>query len=181
MALTAAAILVVLGLVIAGTFSAAQPGGTAAHQNHSSASCLAELATAGQAIPMPTPTRLTVTLHLRGGYELTPAPPSYQPGSPASAAWAALSKESGATYRLYLGTFVVPDGLSGSSYNGVVAWVEVGQNIAGMTNAPGARHGSCKFFSAFDVFNATTGRDVFGFGTAKVVVHGTEVGRVAAT
>jgi len=153
-----AVVLVVIGVGVSfvGGLSAA----------NASATCLADLVTIGNVVPMPTPTRVTTTVPLAGGYELVPAPTSYSPRIPPAAAWTGTiepSKETTATYQLLLGRFVVPDSLSGSMYSDVIGWVPVGEHIAAIAHVPGAAGpGTCFFASAFVVYNATTGHPLFG-------------------
>lgn len=134
-------------------------------------SCLADMRTRGEPVAMPIPTRVTKRVQLPGNYALAPPPASYRPGSSPRTIWKQEEgpKEPTASYQLLLGRFVLSSNLPLASLNGTLVWVVRGEHLAGVFTGP-LPHGMhlrmvCGFGEYFDVYNATTGRAILGYGS----------------
>lgn len=137
----------------------------------SNMSCLMAARTAEKSVAMPTSTRVTHTVLLPGGFELSPLPASYSPRTSALSAWDNLNgemKEPTASYEMLLGRFEDVGELPGTETGGTPAWVIEATHYAfvpiGQPRPQGHRATPvCFLEEALGAYNAATGVQIVLF------------------
>jgi hypothetical protein len=135
----------------------------------STSSCVADMDRSPAVIPMPKPTRLTVTTQ-RFGFSFTPVDPQFVPRAPARDAWRQFDgiKQSTARYEIFLARFH-PDNPAGANtlLKTQNVWVALAKHVAFLPAkgpAPNSIQPSCTFGSSLTVVNANTGRAIVSAG-----------------